>query len=76
MDVIKKYYRLCSIKLPADQPLNIYNQIPATALKIVFTNKEVDMYFTKTNGYKIKENVIGGKPYAYGGMKSGKVIVL
>ena len=60
MNKLKQYYKLCSIKDKKYKTVPLINQLEQSAVDVIFTKNNVELYFKEKDGiYKIKEDVIG-----------------
>lgn len=78
MDDIKKYYRLCGVYSPDNQPRPLVDQIEKHAVSVIFTNKQANLYIKKSNNgdesVTIKEDVVGGRKKPRDGIAKALVV--
>ena len=71
MKALRKYHSLMKIQPKERKTQPMLNLIEKSAVSLIFTKNQIDMYFDQQSGvYKIKTNIIGGKRN-----KDNKIIV-
>jgi hypothetical protein len=56
---ITKYYLLCSVRMGMRK--HIVNELPDKKINVIFTGKEISLYFRQQDGcYVAREIIIGG----------------